>query len=66
MTPQGVEVDPQESSSGGSTGILPYVAAFLLLVAILLIAWYLFGKNRHTISATELLFVAIVLGNGTL
>jgi hypothetical protein len=30
-------------------GILPYVAAVVLLVLILLVAWYLMGRNQHSI-----------------
>jgi hypothetical protein len=37
-------------ATGPPTGILPYLAAFVLLVLILVIAWYLFGRNQHSIS----------------
>jgi hypothetical protein len=40
----------RDPATGPPTGILPYLAAFVLLVLILVIAWYLFGRNQHSIS----------------
>ncbi len=39
-----------DPATGPPTGILPYIAAFVLLVLILAIAWYVFGRNQHSIS----------------